>query len=286
MAQSPYMMVLGIAQDGGYPQAACNKACCKAVWSQKVSRQGVACIALIDPQSNEQWLFDATPDFAAQHHQLSQQTQQQILTGIFLTHAHIGHYTGLIHLGREVMATRKTKVFAMPKMKTFLENNGPWSQLVSLQNIDIQAIEDNKAVVLNQRISVKPIIVPHRDEFSETVGYQIITQNKKLIFIPDIDKWQKWNKELKTLVTENDVLLLDGTFYQDGEIARPMSEVPHPFVVETMDLLKEMPLNQRNKINFIHLNHTNPILKAKSDEYKTVLKNGYHIAKQNQVIQL
>ncbi len=286
-AQNPYVLVLGTAQDGGYPQAGCKKACCRAVWEQKIPHQNVSCIALVDPLSQEKWIFDATPDFGEQLHLLNQLTQNQAnISGIFLTHAHIGHYTGLMHLGREVMGSQKIKVFAMPKMKTFLENNGPWSQLVNLSNIDIQAIKNDSATVLNERIKIVPFRVPHRDEFSETVGYKIITKHKTLIFIPDIDKWQKWNQDLATVVKANDWLLIDGTFFQDGEIDRPMSEVPHPYVSESIELLKDLPMTQKSKVMFIHLNHTNPLLQPKSKEKVLVLKQGFKVATQGQEIEL
>ncbi|MCP9768541.1 pyrroloquinoline quinone biosynthesis protein PqqB [Lacihabitans sp. LS3-19] len=286
-AQNPYVIILGTAQDGGFPQAACMKECCKNIWVKPEKHIGVSCIALVDPISNEKWLFDATPDFSEQLYLLNKTTENnKSLDGIFLTHAHIGHYTGLMNLGREVMGATETKVYAMPKMKVFLETNNPWSQLVSLQNISLENLEDGKEMVLNSRITVMPFKVPHRDEFSETVGYKIITNTKSLIFIPDIDKWQKWNKDLKELVKENDFLLLDGTFYKDGEIARPMSEVPHPFVTETMGLLADLPQNEKEKVHFIHLNHTNPLLNIKSKETIYTLKSGFKISKSGQVINL
>jgi pyrroloquinoline quinone biosynthesis protein B len=285
-SQNPYVVVLGIAQDGGYPQAGCKKECCKAVWENPLSRQMVSCIALVDPISNEKWIFDASPDFTQQQQELNKITKNDTdLNGIFLTHAHIGHYTGLMYLGRETMGAKKTKVFAMPKMKSFLEQNGPWSQLVKLENIDIQEIAEEKVIILNERISVIAFRVPHRDEFSETVGYKIIFNNKALIFIPDIDKWQNWNKDLVKLVKENDYLLLDGTFYKDGEINRPMSEVPHPFVSETIELLKDLEIQQKNKVYFIHLNHTNPLLKVNSKERKKLKMAGFNVASQKQKIE-
>jgi pyrroloquinoline quinone biosynthesis protein B len=286
-AQSPYIIVLGTAQDGGYPQAGCRKACCKAVWELKIPHQAVSCIALSDPDSHEKWIFDATPNFAEQLQILNTATKNtNDINGVFLTHAHIGHYTGLMHLGREVMGANKIKVFAMPKMKAFLETNGPWSQLISLQNIDIQPLTENTKTTLNSRLHVLPFQVPHRDEFSETVGYQIIGPNKKVIFIPDIDKWQKWNQNLAEVVRANDVVLIDGTFYEDGEIARPMSEVPHPFITETMELLKSLPVKERKKVLFIHLNHTNPALQPQSKARQQVIKNGFGVAKQGQIINL
>jgi pyrroloquinoline quinone biosynthesis protein B len=285
-AQNPYIIVLGVAQDGGYPQANCQKTCCKKVYAHKAKPQYVSSIALIDPISKEKWIFDATPNFPQQLQLLAEQTSSDLPNGIFLTHAHIGHYTGLMHLGREVVGAKQMKVFAMPKMKEFLEKNGPWSQLVSLHNIDIQSIKEDSLIVLNERINVQAIRVPHRDEFSETVGYKIITPQKSLLFIPDIDKWQKWNQNIMEVVKGVDFALLDGTFYQDGEINRPMSEVPHPFVVETMDLLKKLPANQKLKVHFIHLNHTNPILQNGSMEKKEVSIKGFKVCFQGEKINL
>lgn len=286
-AQKPYVLVLGTAQDGGFPQAGCKKECCRLVWENKIPHEGVSSLALVDPISKQKWIFDATPDLPEQLHLLNNYTGGSTpLDGIFLTHAHIGHYTGLMHLGREVMGSNKVKVFAMPKMKDFLENNGPWSQLVSIQNIEIRKIEEAEVIVLNERLKVIPFRVPHRDEFSETVGYKIMTKDKSLIFIPDIDKWQKWDKNLVDFVKENDVLLLDGTFYKDGEIARPMSEVPHPFITETVELLSDLPKNEKNKVKFIHLNHTNPILQPNSKERKDLRMKGFAWVETGQKIEL
>lgn len=284
VAQNPYVNVLGIAQDGGFPQANCQKECCKAVFEQKNARKFVSCIAVVDPISKQNWLFDATPDFTQQLHLLNNPEPKNL--GIFLTHAHIGHYTGLMYLGREAMGASQVKVYAMPKMKSFIEKNGPWSQLVALQNINIQPIKEDSIIVLNERISVQAFSVPHRDEFSETVGYKIVTANKSLVFIPDIDKWQKWNRSLEKVIKSVDYAFLDGTFYKDGEINRPMSEVPHPFVTETMDLLKDLPTTEKAKVHFIHFNHTNPIMSIKSLENKEVRQKGFKVAFQGEKVEL
>ena len=284
VAQNPYVQVLGVAQDGGFPQANCQKECCKAVFEQKDARKFVSCIAVVDPISKQNWLFDATPDFTQQLHLLNNPEPKNL--GIFLTHAHIGHYTGLMYLGREAVGASQVKVYAMPKMKSFIEKNGPWSQLVALQNINIQPIKEDSVIVLNERISVQAFRVPHRDEFSETVGYKIFTANKSLVFIPDIDKWQKWNRSLEEVIKSVDYAFLDGTFYKDGEINRPMSEVPHPFVSETMDLLKDLPTTEKAKVHFIHFNHTNPIINIKSLENKEVRQKGFKVAFQGEKVEL
>ena len=287
-AQEPYVVVLGIAQDGGYPQAGCNKACCRAVWEKKLAFESVSCIALVDPSTGQRWIFDATPDFKIQLEALKHTTNNESndLSGIFLTHAHIGHYTGLMDLGREVMGAKSVPVFVMPRMKEYLEKNGPWSQLVSIENVKLQPIQENGFVQLNSRLQVRAFRVPHRDEFSETVGYEIKSQGKRLVFIPDIDKWQKWSESLEGLVKSADYALLDGTFYKDGEINRPMCEVPHPFVTETMSLLDTLPISQKSKVHFIHLNHTNPLLQPTSEESRLIQKKGFQVARSLQIFRL
>ncbi len=286
---TPYLLVLGNAQDAGYPQSGCEKACCKRVYSNSNNKRFVSSIALIDPISNENWIFDATPSFPEQLKLLSTtiNAPENLPNAIFLTHAHIGHYTGLMHLGREAMGTQDVPVYAMPKLKLFLETNGPWSQLVALHNIKLQPLQNDSIFVLNERIKVRPIQVPHRDEYSETVGFEIILKTKKILFIPDIDKWQTWERDIISYIQRVDIALLDGTFYKDGEIkGRPMSEIPHPFVEESMELFKNMSDNNKQKIYFIHFNHTNPLLIPESEARKVVLKKGFKIATQGMKIEL
>ena len=74
----------------------------------------VASLGIVDPNTNEKWMIDATPDFPKQFEILTGNDQKQ-LKGIFLTHAHIGHYSGLIHLGREVMGSNAIPVYTMQK---------------------------------------------------------------------------------------------------------------------------------------------------------------------------
>ena len=280
--QDPYVVILGIAQDGGAPHAGCQKDCCATRWNDPSKYLMVSSIGIVDPHTKETWMIDATPDFPQQLEILTGNDHNK-LKGIFLTHAHIGHYTGLMFLGREVMGSNSVPVYAMPKMAKYLRSNGPWNQLVDLENIVIEKLKDERSVKLNDRIKVTPFQVPHRDEFSETVGYKIEGANKSLIFIPDIDKWSKWDKDIVTIVKENDYAILDGSFYQNGEIiGRDMSEIPHPFIIESLETLKSSLDN--SEVYFIHLNHTNPALIKESEAQKQILKAGFKIAHPRQRI--
>jgi pyrroloquinoline quinone biosynthesis protein B len=287
-AQKPYVVVLGTGQDAGVPQMGCDSPFCRKAWKNVKLRRMVSSIALVDPAGKERWIFDATPDLPEQFQLLKETTKDfsNSLAGIFLTHAHIGHYTGLMYLGRESMNSNGVKVYAMPRMKRMLETNAPWSQLVSLKNISLQPIADREKINLSESLSVEPFLVPHRDEFSETVGFKIISGSKSLIFIPDIDKWQKWTESLETVVRSSDFVLLDGTFYEDGEILRPMSEVPHPFDSETMELLKDLPAKEKSKVFFIHFNHSNPLVQGVSKKIKELKTKGFNAAFEGQKFEL
>lgn len=280
----PFLMVLGIAQDAGFPQADCQKECCREVWKDQTNQRMVACLAFVDPQNDQFWLFDATPDFKFQVQKVKEIFPEAKLAGIFLTHAHIGHYTGLMQLGREAMGAAQVPVYTMPRMKNFLETNGPWSQLVALKNIETKALKADSAIVLNTKFEVTPMLVPHRDEFSETVGFAIKSNQKNALFIPDIDKWQLWERSILEEVQACDIVFLDGTFYQNGEIpGRDMSEIPHPFIMESLETFKPLPLSEKSKIHFIHFNHTNPVLQKDSEAFKNVLQQGFQIAEEGQI---
>lgn len=288
-AKAPYVIVLGVAQDAGVPQLGCESPFCQKAWKDGKLRRMVSSIALVNPRTNERWIFDATPNLPEQFRLLKEITGDfsDRLDGIFLTHAHIGHYTGLMYLGRESLNSKDVKVFAMPRMKAMLETNAPWSQLVNLKNISLQMLADKEKVKLSEEnLTVEPFLVPHRDEFSETVGFKIETANKSLVFIPDIDKWQKWSQKLENVVKSTDYILIDGTFYRDGEINRPMSEVPHPFVSETMELLKDLPAKEKSKVFFIHFNHTNPLVQGVRTIISEVQSKGFNVASEKQRIDL
>ena len=286
LGQDPFVVVLGTLQDGGSPHMGCEKECCK---NPDASRKVVS-LGLIDPVSNKKFLLEASPDFVAQTRMLKAflpSSANTLPDGIFLTHAHMGHYAGLMFLGREAMNSKAVPVYAMPKMKSFLENNGPWSQLITLNNIQINPLSEGKWEKISPSLRVKPILVPHRDEFSETVGFIIEGPHKKLLFIPDIDIWEKWWTDIVSLVKEVDHALIDGTFFSAAEVGnRNIAEIPHPLVEESMKLFDSMPAKEKEKIMFIHFNHTNPLLNEQSEEARLLKSKGFRIAKINLRIDL
>lgn len=287
---STSIVVLGTAQDAGSPQIGCNKPCCSYLFNNPSINRHVVALGLLDIKHNKTYLFEATPDIGAQTKILEQLTttkRNSLIDGVFITHAHIGHYTGLMYLGKEATNASKTPTYTMPKIKTFFENNGPWSQLVKNENIILKAIKNEQPVQLSNTIKVTPFLVPHRDEFSETVGYKINGPNKTALFIPDIDKWEKWDKDIVEEIKNVDYAFLDATFYNGEEINnRDITQIPHPFVIESLKKFKKLSTQDRKKIIFIHFNHTNPLLNPESKQSTLVKEKGFRIARKYDVFEL
>ena len=287
--QTPFLVVLGTIQDAGSPQIGCQEACCQDLFDHPDPNRMRTSLGLVDPISGKSYLFEATPDIGRQLHLLQKysRVRSHIPSGVFLTHAHIGHYSGLQFLGKEAINADKTPVYSMPRMSDYLSTNGPWEQLLTNQNIELRSLQADTVVQLSADLSVTPFLVPHRDEYSETVGYLIQGPEKSALFIPDIDKWDRWDRAITELIQQVDVAYLDATFYHGQEIAiRDISQIPHPFIEESMALFRDLSPEDRSKVNFIHFNHTNPVLLPNSIQYQTVLDNGFNIAQLSDLVPL
>jgi len=288
--KSTSIIVLGTIQYGGSPHIGCDKECCKALFENPDKDRQVVALGVYDAETKKKYLFEATPDFTRQIKALKNfgvESEGEMPDGIFLTHAHIGHYAGVMYLGKEARDAKKVSVFAMPRMTEFLQNNGPWSQLVSAENIDLVSIENETPITFSKQLTVIPIQVPHRDEFSETVGYKIFGPNKTALFIPDIDKWEKWEKDIVEEIKTVDYAFVDATFFSGKELDnRDMAEIPHPFILESVGKFDSLPAEDKAKVIFIHFNHTNPVIDPTSEESKLVVEKGFRIARIRDVFEL
>ena len=250
-------ILLGIAQDGGVPHAGCYCANCSRAWTDPALRQFAACLGLVDHASRQSWLIDATLDFREQLHALQNLAPGCPLASIVLTHAHVGHYAGLIHLGREVMDRRGVPVYARSRLANFLRDNAPWSQLVALHNIELRLLTPGADTQLSSNLRLTPLLVPHRDELSHTSALVVHGPTRRLFYCPDIDTWDEWEHDLRGFVTKMDVALLDATFFSADELpGRDLSAIPHPLAADTTERLAGVDCDVR----LIHLNHTNPLL--------------------------
>ena len=277
------ILTLGTAQDGGYPHTGCREKCCKEAWNNQKLKRLVSSLAI--HSGDDCWLIDITPDFRLQLKMIESKLNGiSHISGIFISHAHFGHYMGLMELGLEVLNTHDIPVYVMPKMKVFLEKNAPFTQLIALNNIKLQAIEENLTLHLNNNLNVSIFNVPHRNEFSETIGFKIQSPDKSLIYISDIDSWDQWDVDINNLIKNNDILLLDGTFYDATELqSRNIENVPHPFIKDSLKKFSLLEEVDRKKVYFTHLNHTNPANQTLSTERETIIQMGCDIAEDGMV---
>ena len=284
---SPFIYVLGNVQDAGLPHIGCDEKICVNAFNEK-KQYYVTSLALVDTENKEYSLFDVTPDISDQLRMLDNDIFNEFILpkNIFITHAHIGHYTGLMYFGREALGSEGISVNVLPRMYDFINLNGPWSQLVNLENIALNKINFRDTIEIRPNLTVVPIQVPHRDEFSETSAFLIVGPNKTALFLPDIDKWDKWSINILEILSNVDYAFIDATFYTNTEINRDINEIPHPLVIETMDLLYQLPDYQRDKVYFIHMNHTNQMLDINSDISRNVLQKGFNIARLGQKFHL
>jgi len=282
------LIVLGIAQDGGVPHLGCQKDCCISA-RRDGTRLGPSCLAIVDHRSGATLLVEATPAIEEQLSLLREITGlgnkgRRAIDSLLLTHAHIGHYTGLIQFGREVASTDAIDVYCTERMGSFLEQNGPWSQLIELKQIVVTKVEHGILTEVMPGVKVRAISVKHRDEFSDTVAWRIEGPNKTVLFCPDIDRWE--GETLEKLIEEVDICYLDATFYDGRELpGRDLSEIPHPPMVVTMEILQESALREPGRFRFIHLNHSNPALfdaKIRNE----VEKKGFRVAEIGEKIDL
>lgn len=267
-------VVLGVAQDGGHPQAGCHATCCADAFADPRRGHRIACIGLRTPEAG--WLLDATPDLRWQLHALARPCR-----GIVLTHAHLGHYTGLLQVGREAWAAQGLPVYAMPGMAAFLEATEPYRTILADGHIELVRLQADVPVELAPGLVLTPWEVPHRGPWSETVALHVEGPSGSCLYLPDIDAFQPWSRDLAAVVAQVDRVWLDGTFFDARELPhRDLSEIPHPLVTDTMARLAGLSPALRARVHFLHLNHSNPLLDTTSEAHRSVTAAGFAVARE------
>jgi pyrroloquinoline quinone biosynthesis protein B len=292
----PRLVILGTAQDGGLPQAACDCAHCAAARKNPALARHVASLAIHVPKTGHVYLVDATPDLPAQIETIhtfrahpAGKTDRAPVDGILLTHAHMGHYLGLAHLGFESLNTKEIPTWVSPRMAEYLRTNGPWSQLVRLGNITLREFQPGARFELEEGISVQPLQVPHRDEYSDTMAFLIRGPKETVLYVPDTDSWRAWPRPLLQVLADEKVTiaLVDGTFYSPAELPdRDVTKIKHPLITDSMDLLEPLVKAGKLRVYFTHMNHSNPAVERGGAAQKAIEARGFRVAEDGEAIGL
>ena len=278
----PFIRVVGTVQDGGLPHVACGHALCEAARVDPSRRRRVASLAIVLPATRRVYLIDATPDVAAQLDALADvrepppdRVDRAPIDGVFLTHAHIGHYLGLALFGYEAVHTDRLPVWATARMRAFLSENGPWDLLVERGNIELRGLE--RPVDLGEGVEVRAVPVPHRDEYTDTVGFVIDGPSRSVLYVPDTDSWQAWQPSIEEVLAGVEVALLDGTFFSADELpGRDIAAIGHPLIADSLERLAAV-VESGTRVAFTHLNHSNPVLDPDSTARARVLQLGFEV---------
>lgn len=287
----PYALVLGVSQDSGMPQVGCYAERCERARARERPRFA-ASLALVDADRDRYYLVDATPDITRQLDLIDEPgfraraEARRPFDGIFLTHAHIGHYSGLAVLGREGLGIAPTPTYCTERMAAYLRSNGPWELMVREGRLDLRPVVPAAWTRIDDRLEARALLVPHRPEYADTVGWIFRGPSQTLLYLPDIDSWERWDLSVADVVASVDVALLDASFFSGEEVpGRNIEDIPHPLVPHSMDVLQER-VDAGDRVVFTHLNNTNPAIFEDSDEAREVYRRGFEIATEGQRIPL
>jgi len=281
--------VLGTAQDGGIPHLGCSCANCTRARREPRERRQIASLAIADLEQGKFFIVDTTPDVRTQAESALARFRPagtrllDALGGVILTHAHSGHYTGLMFFGFESVSSTKMPTYVSRRMADFLTTNGPWSQLVRLGNIELRTLNPGEPVSLTAGICIETLPVPHRDEYSDTLAIRIVGPRKSLIYVPDIQSWEAWKKPIGGEIGMTDFALLDGTFFAPEELSfRSISAIGHPPIRESVRLLRGLPRSKKAGTFFTHFNHTNLALDPAGEARREIEEAGFGMASEGQ----
>jgi len=289
IAGEAYALVLGSLQDAGLPQVGCYTDRCDDGRALHAAGRGrfVTSLAVIEPVAERFYLVDATPDITRQIDLITEPAfrrraaERRPFDGIFLTHAHIGHYSGLAVLGNEGLGIRDTPVYCTPAMAEFLASNQPWRFLVDQGRLELNPLGLDRWHALDEHLEVQLWKVPHRDEFADTVGFVFRGPEASILYLPDINAWALWDKDVAATVATVDVAMLDGSFWSIDELpGRALEDIPHPLMTQTMDALQDVVDRGASRVVLTHLNNSNPALDEGGPQQVEVARRGFEIARE------
>lgn len=294
-AKAPYAVVLGSVQDAGLPQVGCYSERCDRARDGHAAGSGryTASMALVGPSAEAFFLVDATPDITRQIDLVQEPVfrdrarMRDPFDGIFLTHAHVGHYLGLALLGNEGLGVSDLPIFCTASMARFLEANDPWAYMVRQRRIVPTPLAAERWHRIDDWLEARLLPVPHRDELSDTVGFLFRGPSALLLYLPDIDSWSAWaswngpQRDVREVVASVDVALLDGTFWSAEEVpGRAVEDIPHPLLTDSMERLQAVLDSGTTRIVFTHLNNSNPALDEVGPERTELVGRGFEVARE------
>jgi pyrroloquinoline quinone biosynthesis protein B len=270
--------ILGSAAGGGLPQWNCACANCAAARAGKIAPQTQSSIAISsESEDKRRWfLVNASPDLPRQIENMPElqphrgSPRNSPIGAVFLTNADIDHALGLLLLRQDetplvVYATNETRSALAWIDRVLAPFRGiEWRKI----SADFQSLSGS--------LGFRAIQLPG------SVAYQFRDDSSgaTALFAPIVGEL---TEQLRNAVGASAVILFDGTFWTDGELAtvrpgaRTSRQMNHlPISDGSLDFLRQSPAGRKI---FTHINNTNPILRPGSRERAQVEQAGIEIAR-------
>ena len=302
-----HIRILGSAAGGGFPQWNCNCRNCRGVRDGSVAAQPRTQSSIALSDDGERWILcNASPDIRAQIAafpalQPARRPRDTAIGAIVLLDSQIDHTTGLLSLREgcphqvwctDMVHEDLSTGFPLFKMLSHWNGGLSWNRIELDQSFSIPACPNLRFTPLPLR-SAAPPYSPHRFDPhpGDNIGLIVedLRSGGKLFYAPGLGKV---DAPLLEIMAASDVLLVDGTLWEDDEMqrrgvgtrtGREMGHLAQNGPGGMLEVLEQLP---RQRKVLIHINNTNPILDEDSAERAELVRRKVEVAYDGMSIEL
>jgi pyrroloquinoline quinone biosynthesis protein B len=285
--------ILGSAAGGGFPQWNCRCPACEAARTGTAARPRTQSSLAIRGADGPWYLANASPDLRQQLEGLAVEGASGVrgapVAGVLLTDAEIDHTAGLLLL-RE--SSTPITVYGTDQVRHALTDGYPvLPVLAAYCGVEWRTLEPGVSFAIHgSSLEVEPFAaggdapryLAGTDADVEATGlvFRDRSTGGVLTYAPGL---ARLDDDVLGRLAASDVVLADGTFWRDDELARlrisertarQMGHVPLSGPGGTLEVLARF---ERQRAILVHINNTNPVLLERSPERDAVLRAGVEV---------
>jgi pyrroloquinoline quinone biosynthesis protein B len=280
--------VLGSAAGGAVPQWNCHCEICEAARAGARARPRTQSSLAIRGDDGPWYLVNASPDLREQLEPLAAVggVRASPIAGVLLTDAEIDHTAGLL-LMRESPAP--LRIYGEAGIRRALSDGYPVLRVLErYSGTEWHTLERGRPHALTgSSLVVEPFAAGgdaprYFDGELEASGLVFSDGDRRLTYVPGL---ARLDEHVITRLAASDVVLVDGTFWHDDDLARQgiasarsardMGHVPLAGPGGTLEVLAGL---ERPRKVLVHINNTNPVLLEDSPERAQVVRAGVEVA--------
>ena len=266
--------ILGSAAGGGYPQWNCHCRVCDAARAGERAVPRTQSSLAIRGEEGPWFLVNASPDLRQQLETLGAPVdgvRGPPVAGVLLTDAEIDHTAGLL-LMRESAAP--IRVYGGAPVERALKET-VLHMLERFSGVDWHTLHPDR----ERPIEGSSLVVEPFDVSDDQTGLVFRDRGGTLTYVPGL---ARLDDGVIARLAASDVVLVDGTFWHDDDLARlgisdrTAHDMGHvPLTGGTLEMLAGL---ERPRKVLVHINNTNPILLEDSPEREQVVRAGVEVA--------